>query len=101
MRQGELPKALKEDSEMKHTQSGDVLAHVSQSHIDDIKAGLAQIMQGCMTLNRALTMMQVPKPPVLHDAHVQEYYRSQRFDKKSMMANSSFEKGPPIRGMII
>jgi len=60
---------------MKQAQSGDLFVNVIQSNLNDIKAGLARIMQGCMTLNRALTMMQVPKPVIQHDAHVQAYYR--------------------------
>jgi uncharacterized protein YwlG (UPF0340 family) len=67
---------------MKYTQSGELFAHMNQSNLNEIKAGIAQIMQGCMTLNRALTMSQVPKPVVLHDAHVQAYNRHNAAEAK-------------------
>ena len=55
----------------------------TENQIDGIKAGISDIMQGCMTLNKVLTMMQIPeeskypngRPTVIHDSHVQCYER--------------------------
>jgi hypothetical protein len=46
---------------MKDTNSDEQLVYVNQNQLNGIRAGLAEIMQGCMTLNRVLTMIQIPE----------------------------------------
>ncbi len=76
---------------MKHSNLDRQAVSVNQQQIDAIKSGLAEIMQGCMTLTRVLTLSQVPEsatnretPSSLkHDAHVQCYEQH-----KADLANS-------------
>ena len=70
---------------MKHINLEGQLVHVNQTQLDGIKAGIAEIMQGCMTLNKVLTMIQIPESskypegrPELHDSHVEAFNRFQR-----------------------
>ena len=65
---------------MKHINSDGQLVHVNQNQLDGIKAGIAEIMQGCMTLNKVLTMIQIPESSKypegrleLHDSHVKAF----------------------------
>jgi hypothetical protein len=57
-------------------------ANLSNEHINGLKAGIQDVMQGLMTLNKVLTMIQVPESakwpdgrPQLHDSHVEAYKR--------------------------
>jgi hypothetical protein len=76
VRRGVLPEALKEERKMNLNQN------LSNSKIEGLKAGISDIMQGLVTLNKVLTMIQVPESAKypdgrsqLHDSHVEAYKR--------------------------
>jgi hypothetical protein len=76
VRRGVLPEALKEERKMNLNQN------LSNSKIEGLKAGISDIMQGLVTLNKVLTMIQVPESAKypdgrsqLHDSHVEAFKR--------------------------
>ena len=52
---------------------------LTENQITGIRAGLADIAQGCITINKTLAMAGIPesakRPTELHDAHVQAWER--------------------------
>jgi hypothetical protein len=57
-------------------------ANLSNEQIDGLKAGIQDVMQGLLTLNKVLTMIQVSESakypggrPEIYDAHVEAFNR--------------------------
>lgn len=95
-------------------------ANLSNEQINGLKAGIQDIMQGLLTVNKVLTMVQVPESAKypdgrteLHDAHVQAFKRhhgihnahvqayERQSDKNRSEPRSSFQKGTKFRAMIL
>jgi hypothetical protein len=74
--------------------------NLSNEQINGLKAGIQDVMQGLMTLNKVLTMIQLPESAKypegrsqLHDSHVEAYKRHHGIHDSHVECRDTFKSG--------